>query len=133
MGAMVTDTHSLIWYLFESRLLSEAARVAFRAAETEPGVIHVPTICLVEVRYLIDKRVIDEDLFTELLLRLNDDRSAPTAIPLTIEIAAALQRVPRNEVPDMPDRIIAATALHLGVPLITRDRKIHASSIQSIW
>jgi PIN domain nuclease of toxin-antitoxin system len=33
----------------------------------------------------------------------------------------------------MPDRIIAATALHLSVPLITRDRKIHASSIETIW
>jgi PIN domain nuclease of toxin-antitoxin system len=133
MGAVVTDTHSLIWYLFEPRFLSEVARNAFKAAETEPGAIYVPTICLVEIRYLIDKRVIEEDIFTELLLRLADDLSAPAPIPLTVEIAAALQRVPRNEVPDMPDRIIAATALHLGVPLITRDRKIQASAIETIW
>jgi predicted nucleic acid-binding protein len=33
----------------------------------------------------------------------------------------------------MPDRIIAATALHLGVPVITRDRKIRASNLKSIW
>jgi predicted nucleic acid-binding protein len=33
----------------------------------------------------------------------------------------------------MPDRIIAATALHLGVPLVSRDRKIQASSIHTIW
>jgi PIN domain nuclease of toxin-antitoxin system len=133
MGAVVADTHSLIWYLFEPRFLSEVARDALKAAEAEPGAIYVPTICLVEIRYLIDKRVIEEGIFTELLLRLDDDRSAPAPIPLTVEKAAALQRVPRNEVPDMPDRIIAATALHLGVPLITRDRKIHASSIESIW
>jgi PIN domain nuclease of toxin-antitoxin system len=133
MGAVVSDTHSLIWYLFEPRLLSPAARNAFRGAEVEPGVIYVPTICLVEIRYLIDKRVISETVFTELLLRLRDNQSAPTAISLTIEIASSLQNLPRDEVPDMPDRIIAATALHLQLPLITRDRKIRASSIQSIW
>jgi predicted nucleic acid-binding protein len=26
----------------------------------------------------------------------------------------------------MPDRIIAATAVHLGLPLITRDRRLQA-------
>jgi predicted nucleic acid-binding protein len=29
----------------------------------------------------------------------------------------------------MPDRIIAATALHLGVPLVTRDLNIRASGV----
>jgi predicted nucleic acid-binding protein len=34
----------------------------------------------------------------------------------------------------MPDRIVAATALKLGVPLLTRDRKIRlALGPQAIW
>jgi predicted nucleic acid-binding protein len=33
----------------------------------------------------------------------------------------------------MPDQIIAATAMHLGVPLISRDRRIKASSLATIW
>jgi predicted nucleic acid-binding protein len=33
----------------------------------------------------------------------------------------------------MPDRIIAATALHLGLPLVTRDLRIQASGIPTIW
>ncbi len=33
----------------------------------------------------------------------------------------------------MPDRIIAATALHLGLPLVTRDRRLQAAIIQTIW
>jgi predicted nucleic acid-binding protein len=45
----------------------------------------------------------------------------------------AMARVPRDQVPDLPDRIIAATALHLGVPLVTRDRQITASGIATIW
>jgi predicted nucleic acid-binding protein len=39
----------------------------------------------------------------------------------------------RDSIPDMPDRIIAATALHLGVPLISRDAKIRASNIATVW
>jgi PIN domain nuclease of toxin-antitoxin system len=48
-------------------------------------------------------------------------------------VAEALQFVQRNEVPDLPDRIIAATALALRVSLISRDRKIRASQVQTIW
>ena len=33
----------------------------------------------------------------------------------------------------MPDRIIAATALHLGLPLITRDQRIQSAGIKTIW
>ena len=33
----------------------------------------------------------------------------------------------------MPDRIIAATAQYLGLPLISRDRKIRLSAVETIW
>jgi len=39
-------------------------------------------------------------------------------------VALALREVERRLVPDLPDRIITATALHLGLPLISRDRQI---------
>ncbi|WP_336389855.1 PIN domain-containing protein [Scytonema hofmannii] len=42
-------------------------------------------------------------------------------------------QVERAQVPDLPDRIIAATALYLGVPIISRDNKIQLSSINTIW
>jgi PIN domain nuclease of toxin-antitoxin system len=33
----------------------------------------------------------------------------------------------------LPDRIIVATALHLGVPLISRDRQIQLAEVETIW
>jgi PIN domain nuclease of toxin-antitoxin system len=33
----------------------------------------------------------------------------------------------------LPDRVIAATALAWSLPLITRDGKIRATGIQTIW
>ena len=36
--------------------------------------------------------------------------------------------VPRDEVPDMPDRIIAATAVAYKLPLVSQDTEIRASA-----
>jgi PIN domain nuclease of toxin-antitoxin system len=33
----------------------------------------------------------------------------------------------------MPDRIIAATGLIMGLPVISRDRKIQSSIVTTIW
>ncbi len=42
-------------------------------------------------------------------------------------------RVDVTRVPDMPDRIIAATALHLSVPLVSKDSKIRLSGLATLW
>jgi PIN domain nuclease of toxin-antitoxin system len=48
--------------------------------------------------------------------------------------AKALQQVPRLAVPDMPDRIITATALQHSLPLITKDEDIKKSAIvTTVW
>jgi predicted nucleic acid-binding protein len=70
------------------------------------------------------------------LPRLNQilaDDPAWVLVPLDFEIAQALAQISRDTVPDMPDRIIAATALYLNIPLVTKDSKIQASNIQTIW
>ena len=41
--------------------------------------------------------------------------------------------VERAQIPEMPDRIIAATALYMDVPLITRDRRIRSSDVETLW
>jgi predicted nucleic acid-binding protein len=56
-----------------------------------------------------------------------------TVAVLDLAVARALQRIPRDEVPDLPDRVIAATALALDMPLVTRDAKIRTANILTIW
>ena len=53
--------------------------------------------------------------------------------PFNGEIVEAMLKVPRAEVPEMPDDIIAATGIHFGVPVISRDGLIRASSVNTIW
>ncbi len=133
MSDMVTDTHALIWYLTDDPRLGPAAGLAFDACDRGEGIIYVPTICLVEILYLQEKGRIPatlKDLFDTALQRGN---TGLTIADLTAAVATAVAYVPRDQVPDMPDRIIAATALHLGVPLISRDRKIRLAGLETIW
>jgi len=50
-----------------------------------------------------------------------------------LQVADAVYRISRQAVPDLPDRVIAGTALALRLPLISRDRKIQASGIETMW
>jgi hypothetical protein len=40
--------------------------------------------------------------------------------------------VARDEIPDLPDRITAATRNVLGVPIVSRDGRIGSSSIETV-
>jgi PIN domain nuclease of toxin-antitoxin system len=53
--------------------------------------------------------------------------------PFNLEIVDAMRQVPRTDVPDMPDRIIAATGVYFGAPVISRDGRIRASHLQTVW
>jgi predicted nucleic acid-binding protein len=68
------------------------------------------------------------------LQALDDPATVLTAYPLDRIVADNSHHIPRATVPDMPDRIIAATALTLGLPLITRDGNIRKlTNITTIW
>ena len=116
----VVDTHTTIWYLnADARLSGRAKRFIDEAGRRGVPVL-ISAISLVEVVYLCEKGRIPLDSLTHLeeALRLRD--SALRVADLTMEVALSVGRVVRDEVPDMPDRIIAGTALHFGVPVISR-------------
>jgi PIN domain nuclease of toxin-antitoxin system len=133
VNALVSDTHAVIWYYAGDPALSARARNLIDATIRAGDSIVVASISLVEVAYLIEKGRIPAATFDLLMSALADPAYHLVLAPLDAEVAETLRRVPRADVPDMPDRIIAATALHLGLPLVSRDRKIQASTIHTIW
>jgi PIN domain nuclease of toxin-antitoxin system len=56
MSAIVSDTHALVWYLNNSPRLSLAAGLAFEQAQTSGDLIYIPSIVIVELRYIVEKR-----------------------------------------------------------------------------
>ncbi|MGH7999321.1 MAG: PIN domain-containing protein [Brasilonema sp.] len=79
---------------------------------------------LAEIVYLSEKGRISPLTLESLLAVVNTTDAVLAEVPFDRHIAQALRLVERTQVPDLPDRIIAATALHLGVPVISRDSKI---------
>jgi predicted nucleic acid-binding protein len=96
--------------------------------------IIVPSIALVEVVYLIERNRVPAWILSRLLLSIEDPASAYRLVTLDIGTVRSLQAVPRQAVPDMLDRIIVATAMHLGLPLISRDERIRrAALVPVVW
>lgn len=133
MIAAVADTHAAVWYLAKDSRLSFPAKNFMDAAGQNGDQIAVSSITLVEMIYLVEKGRIPPERFSHLVAEMDKLDSMFTEIPLDIKISRALSRVDVVQVPDMPDRIIAATGLYLGVPVISRDGKIRASNLQSLW
>jgi PIN domain nuclease of toxin-antitoxin system len=133
MSDAVTDTHGLIWYLENSPRLGPAASKTFDACDRGEAIIYVPTICLVEIIYLQEKGRIPADLLARFNGELHAGTSGLAITELTAGVVEAVAKISRASVPDMPDRIIAATALDLGLPLITRDPAIIGAGLSIIW
>jgi PIN domain nuclease of toxin-antitoxin system len=133
MIAAVADTHTVIWYLAADTRLSHAARRTIDTAARNGNRIAISAITLVEMVYLIERGRIPAQRFTELIDELSDIGSVFVETPLDVLTARTLTRIDAAQVPDMPDRIIAATAVQLNVPLISRDARIQASSVRTIW
>lgn len=129
----VLDTHAAIWYLLDTKNLSQTVFSLIDPAAASGVPTYISAVSLVEVVYLVERKRIAADAFDRFVRELGQDNPAFRVVPLDYNIASALRAVPRDAVPDMPDRIIAATALHLGLPLVTRDRRLQAAGIQTIW
>ena len=133
MIAGVADTHTSLWYLFNDGRLSVVAGDFIDKAAAVGSQIAVSAISLAEIVYLIEKNRLPANAYVDLKAALDDPDHVFKEAPFTVEIVEAMHQVPRAAVPDMPDRIVAATALYFDVPVISRDGKIRASNVQTIW
>jgi len=132
VARVLADTHAIIWYLGGSPSLSQKARTALDSA-VQGVELYLSAITLVEMRYLVEKGSIAQSELARLDILINARNSPLVLVPLGQDIARALIHIPRTLVPDMPDRIIAATAYHPHVPVVTHDYRITNSPIGTIW
>jgi len=133
MIAGVADTHTALWHLFDDKRLSTTAEAFINEAATARRKIAISTISLAEVVYLVEKNRLPASAYDELAEALADPEHVFTEAVISAAIIQAMRHVPRAEVPDMPDRLVAATAVYFDVPVISRDRRIRAASLKTVW
>jgi len=129
----VADTHVIEWHLYNDPRLSATARAHLLAIEAAGDQIAISSITLAEFVYLIEKGKVDRAILRRIAGVLDHSSASLVEIPVDRAVVTAMARIPRADVPDLPDRLIAATALMLGVPVVSRDRKIRSSFVTSIW
>jgi hypothetical protein len=83
--------------------------------------------------YLIEKGHIPANALNDLHAATDDPKAVLRHVALDEAIAMKMTEIPRQDLPDLPDRVIAATALFFSVPVLSRDARIRSSIIQTIW
>jgi PIN domain nuclease of toxin-antitoxin system len=134
MSAIVADTHAIVWYFRSPEKLAYDASIAFDRAINNGYPIYISAISIVEITFLVEKNRLPQVALDQLIENLADPDVGLVIVPMDILVAKTLAKIPRETVPEMCDRIIAATALYLGLPLVTKDHKIrNLDVIQTIW
>jgi PIN domain nuclease of toxin-antitoxin system len=134
MSEFVTDTHALVWHLTSTPRLGADALQVFEATDAGNARVYIPAIVLVELVYLAERARVPQDLLQKTLALLGVPHGSYALAPLDLTVVQAVTTVPRSLVPELPDRIVTATAVALGLPLLTTDLAIRASNlVQVVW
>lgn len=132
MKRYIVDTQCLVWYLARDRRLPRNARSALDTAKEYAAQILVPSVVLVEALFLLQRQRIDASILAR-LMSLPEAQDAPVyVVPLDMAVVRAMQDFGPAAVPELADRIIAATARALNLPLLTVDHAIAASGLVEV-
>lgn len=129
----VVDTHALLWAATgQKKRVGRRALRLFERADRGEASLWVPTTVLVEVGEAVRKGVVrfegGFDAWVEAML----STGRYLAADLTVAIVRRAQEL--YSIPERGDRLIAATAAVMDLPLVTRDPKIaEAAGVDVIW
>lgn len=125
------DTHALLWWALDPAQLSSRAAGILRRMEQEGG--FVSSISLWELGLKIKKQQLDIGMAIEEFAR-RIERSGTVevvAVDTTLWLMSLSLRWNHR---DPADRVIVATALAKGVPLLTADEAIRGfNGVTTVW
>lgn len=126
----IADTHALLWHFTEHPALSEKAKTLFQQCEKGECVIFIPSIVMAECLSIFDKKKVRFD-FKALFERV---RKSENYVMIALDDTILQMMMDVTEVTEIHDKIIAATAKFLGVPLITKDEVLQSvTKLATVW
>jgi PIN domain nuclease of toxin-antitoxin system len=133
---VVADSQALVRYLVEPTRLSEPALDALLEAEDSDGVI-VSAATLGDLWYASQKTSslpVAPGIFEHIRDTLLDPSTNLVLQPISVATMMHFDAVPLNDLRDPFDRFILATAIQLGIPLVSADRAIsNTKTAEIIW
>lgn len=130
---ILLDTQAWLRLVIEPGKLSRAAASAIRRAAGS-GAPALSAISVWEAGWLVRRGRIRARELPAIFLRRALDDSAVEVAAVTREIGLLAVELPDAVSADPCDRLIVATALVLGYPLVTADERIRASgAVTTIW
>ena len=114
----------------ENRRMGQAGKRIFNEMERNESFIFIPVMVIAELGYLAERKKINTTLNDA--KRYFSRNKNLTIQPITEEIIYDTFKI--NDIPELHDRIIAATSKNLNYELITNDPVIKSSAfINTIW
>ena len=124
MTDLLLDTHIVLWLDSGDERLGEATRRTIDTAWKAGGRILISSVSVWEIAILVDKGFIELDLPVNEWVERFLDRPGLEAVALDHVTAARAYSLHHLEHRDPADRLLIASAIGLGCPLVTRDDRI---------
>ena len=129
---LLLDTHVWVWWMLgDGRLSASVAATLDDLPEKKRPVIS--GISLWEVAMLVNLGRLQLKPTLESWLALATDPKTVTVWPITRHIAATVATMPPSFPGDPADRLIVATSIQRGLPLLTYDQRIIDSGLAKLW
>ena len=129
---VLLDTHVVIWLALEPGRISKRARAAIQETRQRGEGLAISDITLLEIATIENKGRIKLNASLEAFLAEIEARFI--VLPITGRICVSALALPAAYPRDPADRVIGATALVEGLPLITADDGIRRSkTLKTIW
>ena len=136
MGSLkmiVLDTHAWVWWVSESAPLPQRVTRLLSQAQKQ-NAVYISSISAWEVALLVKRGRLELTMDVQSWVSHSEALPFIHFVSVDNEIAIKSVNLPEPAPSDPADRIIIATALTLGFPVITKDEKITKyPHIRSIW
>ena len=130
---IVLDTHAWVWFISNPENLSKRAAKAVKGAIKDKSIL-ISSISAWELALLVRKKRLKLTIEVSDWIAKSESLPFIQFVPVTNSIAVKSVNLPVPLHPDPADRIIIATALSVGAPLVTKDKKlIGYSPVKTIW